>query len=368
MQRNSILNERHRQLGSKLDGDTWNNMPIPWSYHSDPHEEVVATRTRAGLYDVTALNIVNVSGPDAEAVIDQLVSIDVTRLKPGSARLAAEVNEAGALVDDIMVIRDAADRFRLSHGSGATPVTLAKLAAGRNVKVEPDQDIHILSLQGPLSTAVLQPHASAKLDAIKYFHHADSTLFGKTVVIGRGGYSGELGYEVWCKAADAVFLWDAILEAGKAHGVIPCSWNALDLTRVEAGLLFFPFEMPEGDTTPWEVNMDWAVDLDKKGDYIGKASVAASKGKERVKQAGMLVRHHAAVEAGAPIFDGKDQVGVVTTASYSRLLMQSLAMVHLNKPQAVVGRTYTIRSKDGEFSALVVPTPFYDPLRRRTHG
>ena len=368
MQRNSILNERHRQLGSKLDGDTWNNMPIPWSYHSDAHEEVIATRTRAGLYDVSALNIVNVSGPDAESVIDQLVTIDVTRLKPGSARLAAEVNEAGALVDDIMVIRDAADCFRLSHGSGATPVTLAQLAAGRDVKVESDQDIHILSLQGPLSTAVLQPHASAKLDAIKYFHHTDSTLFGKSVVIGRGGYSGELGYEVWCKAADAVALWDAILEAGKGHGVIPCSWNALDLTRVEAGLLFFPFEMPEGDTTPWEVNMDWAVDLDKKGDYIGKAAVTASKGKERVKQAGMLVRHHAAVEAGAPIFDGKDQVGVVTTASYSRLLMQSLAMVHLNKSHAQVGRTYTIRSKDGEFSALVVPTPFYDPLRKRTHG
>lgn len=368
MQRNSILNERHRQLGSKLDGDTWNNMPIPWSYHSDAHEEVVATRTRAGLYDVSALNIVNVSGPDAEAVIDHLVSIDVTRLKPGSARLAAEVNEAGALVDDIMVIRDAADRFRLSHGSGATPVTLAKLAAGRNVKVESDQDIHILSLQGPLSAEVLQPHASAKLDAIKYFHHTDSTLFGKNVVIGRGGYSGELGYEVWCKAADAVFLWDAILEAGKGHGVIPCSWNALDLTRVEAALLFFPFEMPEGDTTPWEVNMDWAVDLDKQGDYIGKAAVLTSRGKERVKQAGMLVRHHAAVEAGAPIFDGQDQVGVVTTASYSRLLMQSLAMVHLNKAQAQVGRSYTIRSKDGEFSALVVPTPFYDPLRKRTHG
>lgn len=368
MQRNSILNERHRQLGSKLDGDTWNNMPIPWSYNTDPHEEVVVTRTRAGLYDVSALNIVNVSGPDAESVIDQLVSIDMTRLKPGSARLAAEVNESGALVDDIMVIRDAADRFRLSHGSGATPSTLAKLAAGRNVKVESDQDVHILSLQGPLSAKVLQPHASVKLGDIAYFHHAEATLFGKKVAIGRGGYSGELGYEVWCKAADAVSLWDSILEAGKPHGVIACSWNTLDLTRVEAGLLFFPFEMPEGDTTPWEVNMDWAVDLDKKGDYIGKAAVLASKGKERVKQAGMLVRHHAAVEAGAPIYDGKDKVGVVTTASYSRLLMQSLAMVHLNKAKAVIGCTYTIHSKDGEFSALVVPTPFYDPLRKRTHG
>ena len=203
MQRNSVLNERHRQLGSKLDGDTWNNMPIPWSYNSCPHDEVVATRTRAGLYDVSALNIVNVTGPDAEAVIDRLVTIDITKLKPGTARLGGEVNEAGALVDDIMIIRDSADKFRISHGSGATPKTLAALAAGKNVKVEADLDVHILSLQGPVSLDVLAPHTPADLAALPYFNHVETTLFGKKVTLGRGGYSGERGYEVYCSAADA---------------------------------------------------------------------------------------------------------------------------------------------------------------------
>jgi aminomethyltransferase len=367
MQRNSVLNERHRQLGSKLDGDTWNGMPIPWSYHTDAHEEVIATRTRAALYDVSALNIVNVSGPEAEAVIDRLVSIDVTRLKPGSARLAAEVNEQGALVDDIMIIRDAVDRFRISHGSGATPHTLEALAAGRKVKVERDLDVHVLSLQGPLSLDVLAPHAEGDLASLPYFNHIQTRLFGKPVTMGRGGYSGERGYEVYCSSGDAVFLWDAILEAGKPQGVIPASWNALELTRVEGGLLFFPFEMPEGDTTPWEVNMDWTIDLDKPGDYIGKAALLHLKGRERVKQAGMLVEHHAAVEAGAPIFAGSKQVGVVTTASYSRLLMQSLAMVHLQPAFSNLGTRLTIRSGDREFAAMVVRTPFYDPLRLRTH-
>lgn len=367
MQRNSILNERHRQLGSKLDGDTWNFMPIPWSYSSCPHDEVVATRTRAGLYDVSALNIVNVTGPDAEAVIDRLVTIDVTKLKPGTARLGGEVNEAGALVDDIMIIRDAADRFRISHGSGATPKTLAALAAGRSVTITSDQDVHILSLQGPVSLEVLKPHTPADLAALPYFNHVETTLFGKKVTLGRGGYSGERGYEVYCSAADAVFLWDTILEAGKPKGVIPCSWTALDLTRVEGALLFFPFEMPEGDTTPWEVNMDWAVDLDKAGDYIGKAAVLHLKGRERVKQAGMTVLHHAAVEAGAKVYDGDTEVGVVTSASYSRLLMQSLAMVHLKPAKSSIGTRLTIRSEAGNLAALVVPTPFYDPLRQRTH-
>lgn len=369
MSRQSVLNERHRQLGSKLDGDTWNDMPIPWRYDRDPHEEVVATRSRAALYDVSALNIVRVEGPDAEAVIDRLVSIDVTRLKPGCARLAAEVNEDGALVDDIMVIRDGATRFRLSHGSGATPRTLAALAAGRAVEVTADRDVHILSLQGPLSLTVLAPHTPADLAALPYFQHLETTLFGKPVVLGRGGYSGERGYEIYCRAADAVFLWDAVLEAGRPQDVIPASWTALDLTRVEGALLFFPFEMPEGDTTPWEVNMGWAVDLDKPGDYIGKAAVLKLRGRERVKQAGMLVDHDDAVPAGTPIFEGARQVGVVTTASYSRYLMQSLAMVHLEPACARPGTRLSLRpAGEPERTATVVRTPFYDPLRRRTHG
>jgi aminomethyltransferase len=365
--RNSVLNDRHRKLGSALDGDTWNDMPIPWRYATDPHDEVVATRTRAALYDVSALNIVNVHGPDAEAVLDRLVSIDITRLKPGSARLGAEVNEAGALVDDIMIIRDASDRFRVSHGSGATPRSLAELAAGKRVTVEFDRDVHILSLQGPLALEILAPHVAGELSSLPYFQHFETKLFGVPVTIGRGGYSGERGYEVYCSAKDAPFLWDSILETGKPRGVMAASWTALDLTRVEGALLFFPFEMPEGDTTPWEVNMDWAVDLDKKADYIGKAALLQLRGRERVKQAGMLVDHHAAVEAGAPIFAGSKQVGVVTTASYSRLLMQSLAMVHLQPACANLGTRLTIGTGEQAREASVVRTPFYDPLRLRTH-
>ncbi len=368
MERNSILNERHRQLGSALDGDRWNDMPLPWRYSTDPHQEVIATRTCAGLYDVTALNIINVSGPDAAAVLDGLVTIDVHRIKPGTARLGAEVNDEGALVDDIMIIRDAADRFRVSHGSGKTKEHLARLAAGRSLEIEPDRDVHILSLQGPKSLEILKPHASADLGQLRYFHHVESTLFGVKVVIGRGGYSGERGYEVYCGSADAVMLWDRMLEAGKPFGAMAASWTALDLTRVEGALLFFPFDMPEGDTTPWEVNMDWAIDLDKSGDYIGKAAVLKLRGRERVKQAGLECDNDSVVEVGAKLLIGNREVGVVTSSSYSRFLMQSLAMAHLLPAHTAFGTRVTVRGSQGECSATVVRTPFYDPLRRRTHG
>lgn len=366
MSRNSILNVRHRELGSRLDGDTWNEMPIPWSYHSDVHDEVVAVRSRAGLYDVSALNIVNVRGPDAESVIDRLVAIDVTRMAPGTSRLSAIVDESGALCDDIMIIRYGKVDFRLSHGSGKTPQHLKLLAEGRNVTVAPDLDVHILSLQGPKSLDVLAPHVGFKLAELPYFKHVKTTLFGCDVYVARGGYSGERGYEVYCASKDAVLLWDKILEAGAPFGAIPASWNSLDLTRIEAALLFFPFEMPEGDTTPWEVNMGWGVDLDKKGDYIGKEAVLKLRGRERVKQAGLVCDCATAVEAGARILKDGKEIGVVTSASFSRYLMQSLAMAHIKPEFSQIGTQVEIAGSK-PCKGRVARTPFYDPMRLRTH-
>jgi len=366
MLRNSILNGRHKEHGSKLDGDTWNNMPLPWSYCTDAHDEVIATRHRAGLYDVSALNIINVSGSDAESVLDQLVAIDVTKMQPGTSRLAAEVDETGALCDDIMIIRDGKNEFRASHGSGKTPQNLAMLAKGKDVKIVPDHDVHILSLQGPLSLDILAPHVGFQLADLPYFKHQKTTLFGCDVYIARGGYSGERGYEVYCAAKDTVMMWDKILEVGKPFGAIPASWNSLELTRLEAALLFFPFEMPEGDTTPWEVNMGWGVDLDKKGDYIGKQAVLKMRGRERVKQAGIICESASAVAAGDKLVKDGKEVGVVTSAIYSQYLMQSIALVHIKPEYSQIGTTIEVVGKNS-CKGRVARTPFYDPMRLRTH-
>ncbi len=368
MLRNSILNGRHRELGSKLDGDTWNGMPIPWSYRRDAHDEVVVVRSCAGLYDVSALNIVNVSGSDAESVLDRLVAVDVTKMQPGTSRLAAELDEAGALCDDVMIIRDGKNDFRVSHGSGKTMAQLKKLAEGKNVHIEADQDVHILSLQGPKSLEVLAPHVGINLAELPYFRHMKTTLFGRDICIARGGYSGERGYEVYCASKDAVLIWDKILEAGAAHGVIPASWNSLDVARVEAGLLFYPFDMPEGDTTPWEVNMGWGVDLDKPGDYVGKAAVLMLRGRERVRHTGLVCGSAAAVAPGAKLVKDGKEVGVVTSACFSRYLMLSLAMVHVKPEFSQIGTQLEVVGADGKAcKARVARTPFYDPLRLRTH-
>lgn len=367
MSRNSILNERHRALGSNLDGDAWNDMPIPWSYATDVHDEVVTVRSKVGLYDVSALNVVNVSGADAEKLIDLLVARDVTRLKPGHSLLAAILREDGSICDDIMVIRDSATEFRLSHGGGDTKQQLAKLSRGLDVKVTPDLDVHILSLQGPKSLSVLDPLLDFELATLEYFQHRSCSLFGKKIYLARGGYSGELGYEIYCAAADAVQIWDGLMEAGAPWGIIAASWNSLDVTRVEAGLLFYPYEMPEGDTTPWEVNMGWGVDLKKEGDYCGKAGVLASHGKQRVVQIGLICKSTQAVTPGSVITVDGQQVGVVTSSTYSRYLMQSLALAHISPDFAAKGTDVVVQDERGSINAYVAPLPFYDPLRLRTH-
>lgn len=365
MTRQSILNERHRGLGSTLDGDTWNGMPIPWHYRRDPQDEVVAVRTAAGLYDISALNIVHVSGADAADVLDRLVPIDVHRLRPGTARLAALVDARGALSDDLMVIRDGETRFRLSHGSGSTQAQLAELAQGRQVSWEQDLDIHMLSLQGPRAAAILQPHIGIELASLPYFEHRQTSAFGLPLTVSRGGYSGEEGFELACASAHAVALWDALLEVGGAKGLIPCSWDSLDIARIEAGLLFYPYDMPEGDTTPWELNLGWAVDAGKEADYVGKAALLAARGKERFFQAGVSVRHDGPVEGGAQITVGGRDAGVVTSATFSRYLMQSLALVHLKPAFRALGTELEIRDSRGSYRGVVTRTPFYDPQRIR---
>jgi aminomethyltransferase len=160
-------------------------------------------------------------------------------------------------------------------------------------------------------------------------------------------------------------MWDSILAAGKDKGVIPVSWACLDIVRVEGGLLFFPYEMPHGDTTPWEVKADWTVDLSKP-DFIGKKALQEKKGKERSFVTGLEVDHTKAIEPGAKITANGKEVGVVTSTTYSQHLMKSLAMAQIDPTYTKVGTELVVHDK-GDWPATVVKMPFYDPLRLRTH-
>ncbi|QTL05432.1 aminomethyltransferase family protein [Aquabacter sp. L1I39] len=363
--RQSILNERHKALGSKLE-ESWNDMAIPQHYATDPYEETAAVRYRAGLIDVTALKILNVTGPDATRLLNKLVTSDVSKIAPGRSMISSMVDDNGGLIDDVLIYCDGENAYRLSHGGGATEEALPALAEGLEVSFPRDEDIHILSLQGPKALDILQPDTPLDLKTIPYFGHARTTLYGIELSIARGGYSAERGYEVFCAAKDAVFIWDKILERGAPFGVMPVSWDCLDIVRVEGALLFFPFDMPHPDTTPWEVLMDWTVDLSKP-DFRGKEALIRRKGTERTHQAGLEVEHHKAITPGAKIFKDGKEVGTVNSTVFSQHLMKSLAMVSLIPSLTALGTKLEVVDGGETFAAYVVRTPFYDPMRLRTH-
>jgi aminomethyltransferase len=365
MQRNSVLNDRHRALGSDL-STSWNGMPIPQNYKACPYAETETVRDRAGLFDVSALKMVNVGGPDALAFLNHILTTDVSKAKPGDSHISNIVNENGALIDDVLVYVDGDGSYRVSHGGGSFEEAAAAAKGGFNVTIARDDDVHILSLQGPLALETLAPHTPMKLAELPYFQHQKTTLFGRAVSIARGGYSAERGYEVFCSAKDAPFIWDSILEAGKDKGVTPVSWSCLDIIRVEGGLLFFPFDMTHGDTTPWEVRADWTVDLSKPN-FIGKQALSDKKAKQRSFITGLEVWHHDALAPLSKVYADGKEVGLLTSTTFSQRLMKSLAMAQIEPAYTKLGTQLTVRADNKEYRATVVQMPFYDPMRLRTH-
>jgi len=363
--RNSVLNDRHRALGSDL-SSSWNDMPVPQNYTACPFAETETVRNRAGLFDVSALKVVNIGGPDALAFLNHILTTDVAKAKPGDSHISNIVNENGALIDDVLVYVDGDGKYRVSHGGGSFEEAAAAAKGGFNVTIARDDDVHILSLQGPLALETLAPHTPMKLAALPYFQHQKTTLFDRPVSIARGGYSAERGYEVFCSAKDAPFIWDSILAAGKNKGVAAVSWSCLDIIRVEGGLLFFPFDMTHGDTTPWEVRADWTVDLSKP-DFIGKKALIDKKGKERSFIAGLEVWHHDALPPLSKVYADGKEVGVLTSTTFSRHLMRSLALAQIEPAYTKLGTQLVVRDNGQDYPATVVRIPFYDPMRLRTH-
>ena len=187
------------------------------------------------------------------------------------------------MADDAIVSNNGNDEWMIVHGSGDTMALLEASAVGRDVKVEFMDGLHDLSVQGPKSCDLLNMHCDINLPDLAYFHHAAAVLFGHPCRLSRTGYSGEKGYEIFADAAVIDDIWDKLVD----NGVMPCSFTALDKVRIEAGLLFYSYDMTE-DNTPWEVGLGFAVSKNQ-GSFRGKDAVMAAKGYRGCKQC--LSRH-----------------------------------------------------------------------------
>ncbi|HRH46716.1 MAG TPA: glycine cleavage system aminomethyltransferase GcvT [Pyrinomonadaceae bacterium] len=354
------LNEVHRALGGKMvDFGGW-DMPV--QYPAGVIAEHLATREKAGLFDVSHMGEIHVDGPDSIPFVNSLTTNDVTKLVDGQAHYSALTNERGGVVDDLLVYRFSEDKLFLVVNAGTQDNDWEWISSKRgdyNVDLRhASVDYCQIAIQGPKATGILQKLTETDLTAIKYYHFTTGEVDGVASIISRTGYTGEDGFEVYADAGKAVQLWNKMMETGKEEGILPCGLAARNTLRLESAMSLYGHELAE-DISPLEANLGWICKLGK-DDFIGKAALVKLKeeGLER-KLIGFEMTEPGIARDGFPIFIEGEKLGYVTSGSPAPYLKKNIGLGFVPTEFANIGQEIKIEVRGKLLSAVVVPTPFY---------
>jgi glycine cleavage system T protein (aminomethyltransferase) len=372
----------------------WAGYQMASAYDPHPDREYAAIRNAAALIDVSPLFKYLVSGLDAARLLDRIVTRDVSKLRLGQVYYTPWCDATGKVIDDGTISRLAETTYRLTSAESSLR-WLRMSAAGMSVDVQDvSERVGALSLQGPLSRGVLQQVTAADLSKLKYFRLTQTTVRDIPVTISRSGYTGDLGYEIWVEAEHAVKLWDALIEAGTPFGIVPTGVWAMDIARIEAGLIMLDVDyhsahraqIEEQKSSPYEINLGWAVSADK-GPFTGRRALAEER--KRGPAWGFVglevqwpslerafAEHHVpphlsniAWRTSAPIYRNGTQVGYASSGCWSPLLKKSLALAHLRAPHFEPGTPVeievTVEHQRKRADAVVRKLPFFDPERKK---
>ena len=344
--------------------------------------EYWACREKVAVIDLSALRKFEVLGPDAQALLDYACTRDVTRLGVGQVVYTALCHPHGGMLDDGTIFRLGPQQFRLVCGDPYVGVHLRALAAEKGFKAwvrSSTDQLHNIAVQGPksrelLSKIILTPATQPSVAELGWFRLTIGRLGepqGPPVVVSRTGYTGELGFEIWCHPRDGAALWDAVFAAGKPLGVVPMGLEALDMLRIEAGLIFANYEFSD-ETDPFEAGIGFAVALaTKKGDFLGKEALVRRKANPARKLAGLLIEGRESAHHGDGVYAGRARVGVVTSGMHSPILDQTIALARLDAACAEIGTELEVGKLDGHqkrLKAKVVRFAHYDPDKTRVRA
>jgi aminomethyltransferase len=362
--RKTPLNAIHRESGAKMVAFGGWDMPVEYSGLIAEH---LAVRSAAGLFDVSHMGEFEVTGPGALAFLQRVTCNDVSRLRDGQAQYSALPMPTGAPVDDVIVYRHAADRYVLVVNAANLEKDWRWLQAaapqGCTLRDRSDE-LALLALQGPKAQAILQPLTALSLTDIAYYHFAEGAVAGARAVVARTGYTGEDGFELFVAADRAETVWRAVMEAGRAHGLVPAGLGARDTLRLEARMCLYGNDMDE-TTTLVEAGLGWIVALgEAKGDFTGRAVLAEQKknGPPR-KLVGFEVVGKGIARHGYPVHLEGQATGAVTSGTYAPFLQKSIGLCYLPALEAEVGTEIEIDVRGRRVPAKVVPTPFYKRQR-----
>jgi aminomethyltransferase len=387
------FHDRTLPLCESLSYRDWAGYYAPSSYEPHHEHEYHAIRHSVGLIDISPLFKYLVTGPDAARLVDRVITRDAKALKVGQVIYTPWCDEDGHVLDDGTVSRLAPDRFRWT---AAEPNLrwIHDQRAGLDARVdEVSEDVAALALQGPTSAALLLAVAGDAVRGLRYFRVTTGTIAGRPVDISRTGYTGDLGYEIWMAREDAGAIWDALVTAGPAFGLRPAGMLALDVTRIEAGLLLIDvdfFSVRKALTasqvySPLEMGLERLVDL-RKPAFIGREALAAEAARgparrivglaidwpdvERLYEAVGLppLAQATASRVAVPVFAGSRQIGRMTSSTWSPVLKRMIGLATVERafaaPGSVLEVEHTVDAVRHRVRATVVETPFFTPARK----
>jgi aminomethyltransferase len=380
-------------LCESLNYRDWSGYYAVSAYETHHEHEYNAIRNACAIIDISPLYKYRVSGRDATRLINRIITRDAERLSVGQVYYTPWCDEEGKVIDDGTVTRVAEQTYRWTAADPSLR-WITENAAGLDVRVEDiTEQVASLALQGPTSARLLRSVTDAPIDGLKYFRATSGTIGGIPVDISRTGYTGDLGYEIWMPWEAALTVWDAIAAAGDAFDLHPTGMLALDVARVEAGLLLIDVDfhssrkaMIEAQKySPYELGMARLVDLDK-GPFVGRHALANEHRRGHRRQIVGLEVDWTAVEGlyeavglpptapaaasrvSVPVYRSGRQIGRATTTAWSTMLKKLIALATIDRPHYAIGTRVdlevTVEAVRHTATATVVKTPFFNPVRK----
>ena len=354
------LNARHRSLGARMvDFGGW-DMPVEYAGIVAEH---MAVRTAGGLFDVSHMGQIEIAGKDALKAVQHITSNDAGKLADGQVQYSALTTPLGTFVDDVLTYRLSGEHFMLVVNASNIMkdfnwIGLHIAGQGDAVSVNTSSRYALLAIQGPVASEVLQKLTGVDLSTIKYYWFSTGEAANVRVTISRTGYTGEDGFELFVPPASAERVWDALLAAGKRHGVVPAGLGARDTLRLEAGMRLYGNDMDD-TTTVVEADLGWIVGW-KKETFIGAEVLKRQKAEGAPRKlVGFEVLDRAIARHGHDVYIDGQKAGVVTSGTQTPFVKKSIGMAYLPAPKAAVGAEFEIDVRGRRVKARVVPMPFY---------
>ncbi|MFF9866951.1 glycine cleavage system aminomethyltransferase GcvT [Streptomyces sp. NPDC013953] len=360
----TALDALHRALGATMTDFAGWDMPLRYGSERDEHN---AVRTKAGLFDLSHMGEITVTGPQAAALLDHALVGNIGGVAVGRARYTMICREDGGILDDLIVYRLAGTEYMVVANASNAQVVLDALterAAGFDAAVRDDRDAYaLIAIQGPESPGILKSVTDADLDGLKYYAGLPGTVAGVPALIARTGYTGEDGFELFVEPQHAEKLWQALTEAGRDAGLIPCGLSCRDTLRLEAGMPLYGHELSTS-LTPFDAGLGRVVKFEKEGDFVGREALAAAAERAQIapprKLVGLVAEGRRVPRAGMQVVADGTVIGEVTSGAPSPTLGRPIAMAYVDAAHAAPGTPgvgVDIRGTHEPYE--VVALPFY---------